>query len=87
MVFPFFVARLYRGRGLTVALLRAAVEHAARHGPRIVEGYPVEPKKERVPDPFIYTGSAFAFRQAGFVEVARRSETRLIMRYVIGDLQ
>lgn len=81
----FFVARRYRGRGLTVALLRAAVEHAACHGACIVEGYPVEPRKDRLPDPFIYTGSASAFRQAGFVEVARRSETRPIMRYAIGD--
>jgi len=36
---------------------------------------------------FIYTGSASAFRQAGFVEVLRRSDTRPIMRYAIRDLR
>jgi GNAT superfamily N-acetyltransferase len=87
----FFTARRFRRQGLTVQLLRAAVEYAARHGARIVEGYPVEPKpkggaeKPSVPAPFAYTGLASAFRQAGFVEVLRRSETRPIMRYSIQE--
>jgi GNAT superfamily N-acetyltransferase len=81
----FFVSRAFRGKGLTTALLRAAVEYAARHGARIIEGYPVEPKKARMPDVFAYTGLASAYRQAGFVEVARRSETRPIMRCWVED--
>lgn len=79
----FFVSRPYRGRGVTTLLLRAAIEHARRHGARILEGYPIEPKASRTPDIFAYTGLASSFRQAGFVEVLRRSETRPIMRYVI----
>ena len=79
----FFVERAYRRQGLTVALLKAAVQFAASHGARILEGYPVEPKEEKVPDPFVYTGLASAFKQAGFVEETRRSETRPIMRYYI----
>jgi len=81
----FLVSKAFRGKGLTTALLRAAVEYATRHGARIVEGYPVEPKKARMPDVFAYTGLASAYRKAGFVEVARRSETRPIMRYFVGD--
>ena len=81
----FFVSKAFRGKGLTTALLRAAIEYAARHGARIVEGYPVEPKKARMPDVFAYTGLASAYRQAGFVEVARRSETRPLMRYFVED--
>ncbi len=80
----FFVARSFRGKGLMTALLKAAVDHARQHGVTVVEGYPVEPKKDRIPDIYAYTGTVSAFRQAGFVEVARRSESRPIMRYVVG---
>ena len=80
----FFIAKAHRRKGLTVELLKAAVDYAAAHGAKVVEGYPVEPKKADAPDAFMYTGIASAFRRAGFVEVARRSETRPIMRRVIG---
>ena len=78
----FFVAKPFRGKGVSVRLLSAAVDYVRKQGGRIVEGYPVEPKKGwRSPDPFVYTGLASAFRRAGFVEVIRRSDTRPIMRY------
>ncbi|HUU95006.1 MAG TPA: GNAT family N-acetyltransferase [Phycisphaerae bacterium] len=76
----FFVAKPFRRRGVTAALLRAAVEHAREKGARVVEGYPIEPKKSPAPDPFVWTGLASAFRRVGFVEVARRSPTRPVMR-------
>ncbi|MBI4467224.1 MAG: GNAT family N-acetyltransferase [Acidobacteria bacterium] len=79
----FFVARPYRGRGLTVKLLGAAAAYARKQGARILEGYPVEPKRGRWPDAFAYTGTASAFRRAGFREVARRSATRPLMRRVL----
>jgi GNAT superfamily N-acetyltransferase len=76
----FFIARNQRRMGLTVKLLQAAVEYARSNGARIVEGYPVEPKVGKAPDVFVWTGLFSAFKQAGFVEVLRRSETRPIMR-------
>ncbi len=76
----FFVEKAHRGTGVSVELLRAAVAHAKRHGARIVEGYPVEPKQDRMPDAFAWFGLASAFERAGFEEVARRSPTRPIMR-------
>jgi GNAT superfamily N-acetyltransferase len=79
----FFVEKAHRGTGVSVELLRAAVDHAKRHGARIVEGYPVEPKQDRMPDAFAWFGLASAFEQAGFEEVARRSPTRPIMRFRI----
>ncbi len=78
----FFVSRRHRRRGVTAQLLRAATRFALERGARIVEGYPVEPKDRRVADTFVYHGVASAFRAAGFHEVARRSETRPIMRYL-----
>jgi len=79
----FFVARGQRRKGLTVQLLKAAIEYAASRGAKIIEGYPIEPKEEKAPDVFVYTGLASAFRQAGFCEVLRRSPTRPIMRYTL----
>jgi len=75
----FFVARPWRKRGVSVELLRAAVSLARAQGARVVEGYPVEPRGE-LAAAFAWTGTAAAFRRAGFVEVARRSPTRPIMR-------
>ena len=78
----FFVAKQFRKQGITVELLKAAVEHVKKQGGSIVEGYPVDAKKD-MPAPFVYTGTASAFQQAGFQEVARRTPTRPIFRYVI----
>jgi GNAT superfamily N-acetyltransferase len=78
----FFVAKQFRRKGITVELLKAAVEHVRKQGGRIVEGYPVE-TEEDMPAPFIYTGAASAFQRAGFKEVARRSPTRPIFRFII----
>lgn len=81
----FFVAKPFRHKGVTMKLLAAVLEYAKSNGARIVEGYPVEPKKTSIPDVFAFTGLASSFRKVGFVEVLRRSETRPIMRYYIGE--
>jgi GNAT superfamily N-acetyltransferase len=81
----FFVDKSYRRRGVSTGLLKAAISYTREQGASILEGYPVEPKKGKSPDVFVYTGLATAFRDAGFVEVARRSETRPIMRYHISE--
>ena len=80
----FFVAKAYRDRGLMVELLRGAVAHAASQGAQVVEGYPVDPGEIRVDGGSAgFMGLASAFRAAGFVEVARPSESRAIMRCYI----
>jgi GNAT superfamily N-acetyltransferase len=79
----FFIARRQRRMGLTIKLLQAAVDYAQLNGARIVEGYPVDPKVGKAPDVFVWTGLFSAFKQAGFTEVMRRSETRPIMRYYL----
>jgi GNAT superfamily N-acetyltransferase len=75
----FYVARAWRGKGVTAALVEAAVAHAKRNGARVVEAYPVDPQKRQA-DAFVYTGLASTFEKAGFNEVARRSPTRPIVR-------
>jgi len=78
----FFIARRFRRKGLSAGLLKAAVEFARARGAKIVEGYPHDVKKPTA-DVFVYTGLVSAFRKAGFKEVARRSKTRLIVRWLL----
>jgi GNAT superfamily N-acetyltransferase len=81
----FFVAKPFRRRGVTVALIRAATEYAKKKGAVVVEGYPIDAATGTIPDVFAWTGLAPAFRKAGFDEVERRSPTRPIMRYSAGQ--
>ncbi len=76
----FFIAREWRRKGVTVALLRAAADYAAKRGAALLEGYPIDPKKGKIVDVFAWTGLVAAFEKAGFKEAARRSPTRPIMR-------
>lgn len=75
-----FVKKSHRRQGVSVAILNAAVEFVARRGGQMVEGYPVEPKSDRMPDAFAWTGLTSSFLKAGFVEHHRGSESRPIMR-------
>ena len=79
-----FIARQHRRNGASVELLKAAAQYVRKCGGKIVEGYPIEPRNDEMPDTFAWTGLASAFLKAGFVECERRSETRPIMRYEIG---
>jgi GNAT superfamily N-acetyltransferase len=78
-----FVRRDLRHRGVSARLLDAAARYAASRGARLVEGYPVEARKHDEPEPFLYHGVASAFRKARFREVARRSESRPVMRRAV----
>ena len=80
-----FIKKPYRRQGVSSQLLQAVIAFAADHGARIVEGYPVEPSMEKMPDPFLWHGVPSAFIDAGFKEVARRSQARPIMRFEIHD--
>jgi len=77
----FFVARPHRRRGVAVELLRGACAFAAERGARIVEGYPVIPRSDGLPDVFAWTGIPRVFERAGFEEAHRWSASRPIMRW------
>ena len=81
----FFVEKNYRHKGLSTQMIKAAVDYVKENGGSVVEAYPVEPKKDKMPDAFAWTGLASSFIKAGFKECARRSETRPIMRFYIED--
>lgn len=75
----FFVRRDWRLRGVTVALLDGASRWVAARGGRILEGYPTDTRKPQ-PGAFVHHGLLRAFQRAKFLEVARRSKTRPIVR-------
>jgi GNAT superfamily N-acetyltransferase len=81
----FFVTKGFRHKGITVKLLQSAIRYVEEKGGGIVEGYPKDTVSKPAPDPFVFTGIASSFHRVGFVEVARRSETRPIMRYTIAQ--
>jgi len=78
-----FVKNSYRRKGISVQMLRNAIQFASKQGAQVIEGYPIEPTIIKTPDPFVCTGVPSAFRAAGFKEVARRSKSRPIMRFQI----
>lgn len=82
----FYTAPAYRRQGITRALIRAAVRHAADHGAAAVEAYPLAAWGEKVAPSDAYPGTAGTFRDLGFDEVRvatsrSRGQPRLIMRY------
>lgn len=81
-----YVAKVHRGKGLQHKLLAGAVDYARDHGVRLLEAYPVD-KPERSGDDFMFLGSRGLYERAGFVEVVRRSPTRLVMRRALRPKQ
>lgn len=77
----FFVARTWRRKGVTVALLEGAAQFARRKRAAVLEGYPVVvPRGKRAPEPYIYQGTLGAYREAGFEVVRRPSAGRALVR-------
>ena len=75
----FYLAPRWRRQGLMRPLIRGALELARARGAELVEAYPLDPGPGQRPS-LKFTGVASAFRGEGFVEVARRSGVRVIMR-------
>lgn len=73
----FYVRKGYRRRGVTVALLRAAIQAARRAGAPALESYPLD--RDLSPSA-TSTGFVSIFKKEGFKTVLRRSPERPIMR-------
>ena len=78
-----FVDKAHRRRGVSMALIRGAIDFVSARGGSVLEAYPVDPENGNAHDASVWTGVAAAFASAGFVEVERRAPTRPIMRYAI----
>lgn len=78
----FYIRKGYRRRGVTAALIRAAIEAARAAGAPALEAYPLD--AELTPSTSS-TGYASTFARLGFKEVARHFAPRPIMRYVFEE--
>jgi GNAT superfamily N-acetyltransferase len=76
----FYVRRGYRRRGVASALIAAALKAARRAGAPALEAYPVDTARAESTSN-VFTGTAAAFRRAGFKTVARRLPSRPVMRH------
>ncbi|MCE9627889.1 MAG: GNAT family N-acetyltransferase [Candidatus Eisenbacteria bacterium] len=76
----FFVRAGHRGKGLSGALLKAAVAYARAQGAAHVEGYPHADTAAKQPAAFVWSGFESVYQAQGFTEIARRSKGRPIMR-------
>jgi len=79
----FFIKKGFRRKGLSVELLKAVIEFGKKKRVKVLEGYPTVPYNSNIPAAFAWTGIPSAFVKAGFVEAARRSKSRPIMRYYL----
>ena len=68
----FVVGRRARGQGVANALLAAAIDYARDHGATLLEAYPTDAAKGRIPSANAYMGTLSMFERAGFTEVDRR---------------
>jgi GNAT superfamily N-acetyltransferase len=76
----FFVSRTHRGSGITEALTRAAVEHVRERGGTMIEAYPTAPKDGEVHPLSSFMGMPAVFERCGFLECARPSKAKIVMR-------
>ena len=74
----FYIRKGYRKRGITSALIVAALDAARRAGAPALEAYPLDAK---LTPSTSHTGYVSTFKQAGFKIVARHVPPRPIMRY------
>jgi GNAT superfamily N-acetyltransferase len=78
----FYVRIGYRRRGVTRALIDAALEAARKAKAPAVEAYPLD---SDLSPSATSTGYATTFARAGFKEVVRHSSERPIMRYELSE--
>jgi GNAT superfamily N-acetyltransferase len=81
----FFIPQRYRKRGLSEALVGAAIDYVGENGGSIVEAYPLIPEKSKNPEISAYMGLFSTYLKMGFKEVSRRSPMRPVVRYYLDE--
>jgi predicted GNAT family acetyltransferase len=78
-----FIAKNYRKKGVSLALLKGVIDYAKANGIKIIEAYPTIPTQEKLPDSFAWIGLYKSFEKAGFKIVDQTSKYRPMVRYYV----
>jgi GNAT superfamily N-acetyltransferase len=76
-----FIHKQYRRQGVSVELLKAAVDYAQKNNIKTLEAYPIIPYQDKMPDTFAWTGLLSAYQKVGFKIAAQSSPSKFIVRY------
>jgi GNAT superfamily N-acetyltransferase len=76
----FYIRKSYRKRGVTTALIAAALKAAKRAKAPALEAYPVDTAQPAATSN-MFTGIASTFARAGFRTVMQRTQHRSVMRH------
>lgn len=76
-----FIDKNFRRHGVSVMLLKGAIDYARKQGIKIIEAYPTIPTQDKLPDSFAWIGLYKSFERAGFEIVDRTSKNRPMVRY------
>ena len=79
----FFVAKDWRGKGVSRRLAGAAVDYVREQGGKLLEAYPTDPRGRRLAPVSSYMGTPGILSAAGFKVCARPSEVRVVMRRAV----
>ncbi len=78
----FYTAKQMRGQHVAEAMLAGGIDYARSCGARLIEAYPVD-REQRSADDAMWFGGRAMYDRVGFVEIARRKQTRPVMRKVL----
>jgi GNAT superfamily N-acetyltransferase len=79
----FFIDTEARGRGVMHALVAGAIAYAREHGARVLEAYPQDTEGRHPAADAAFVGLLNVFERAGFVEVARQTANRPLVRLTL----
>ena len=79
----FYIAKTFRGSGMTGHLVKGAVNYARQCGATIIEAYPTRPRGKKLAPVSSFMGLPRVFEKNGFITCKRPSDAKVIMRYTV----
>lgn len=77
----FFIRKEFRHKGLSLQLIKGAIDFARTKKIKVLEAYPAVPYAENVPHPFLWVGVLSSFVKNGFKIVRQQSKSRAMVRF------
>ena len=78
-----FIHKNFRGQDYSKQIIKFAIDYAGQNGAKVIEAYPNSSENKKIPSVSSYMGFPKIYNRCGFVECARPSKAKIIMRYYI----